>query len=184
MIVAQLIVVDVRICDIAPCKSKSLAERKILAEVGRRVGYGLLGFDAQLDVCRIFVRRHEAIDILGDELDAIRVAELCGGDRDAARALACVAPVGIVAELVGWHAFRQRPGQLGHVDVIGLVVDGDVGDGRSRGQAEAHDDIVSSRAVLVLSVNRVGRGVGDFARHGDRADAAQCLAEGITVFVD
>ena len=68
--------------------------------------------------------------------------------------------------------------------MICLVVDGDVGDGRRRGQAEAHDDVVAGRAILVLSIDRVGRGVGDFAWHGDRADAAQCLAEGITVFVN
>ena len=184
MIVAQLVVIDIRICDIAPRKSKSLAEHKILVESDRRVGYGLLCFDFNLYIRRVCIRRGKSIDIFGDELDAIRVAKLCGGDCDAARAFACVAPVGIVAKLVGGHALRQCSGQLSHVDVIGLVVDGDIGDGDRCWQAEAHDDVVAGRAVLVLAVNRVCRSVGDFARHRNGADAAERLAEGATVFVD
>ena len=184
LIVSQLVVVDVRVCDIAPRKSKALAKYKGFLESGWRVRYGLLGFDAQLDVCRVLVRRREAIDILGDELDAVRVAELCGGDRDTARALARIAPVGIVTELVGRHAFWQRPGQLGHVDVIRLVVDGDIGNSRRCWQAETHDDVVAGRAILVLTVNRVSRGVRDFARHRNGADAHKCLAKGITISID
>ena len=153
-------------------------------EVGRRVGHCLLSFDGQLDVCRILVRCGKAIDILGDELDAVRVAELRGRNRDAARAFSGIAPVGIVAELVGGHALRQCPGQLGHVDVICLVVDSDVGNSGRCWQAEAHDDVVAGRAILILSVDRVSRCVSDFAGHRNRADAAECLAKGITVFVD
>ena len=184
LIVPQLVIIYVGICDIVPRKSKAFSKCEVLAEAGRRVGYGLLSLDSQFDVCRILIRCREAVDVFGDELDAIRVAELRGGDRDAARAFSRIAPVGIVAELVGGHALWQCPCQFGHVDVIGLVVDGDVSDGGRCWQAEAHDDVVAGRAVLILSVDRVSRCISDFAGHRNRADARECLAKGIAVFVD
>ena len=95
-------------------------------ESRRRVRDRLFRGNGDLQIGGVRVRRGKSVDVLGDELDAIRIAELRGRYRDAARALARKAPVRIVAQFIDGHALWQRPREFRHIDVVRLVVDQDI----------------------------------------------------------